>query len=113
MANRINSLDTPAAGSGSAPVNRTAGTSTAGPSAPAASGNSDVHITDTATRLAVIEQTLRDAPAVDPLRVAHFRSAIESGQYTIRPEHVATQLLQFEHALGALTPGAAASQPET
>jgi negative regulator of flagellin synthesis FlgM len=112
VANRINSLDTPAAGSGSVPVTRTGAASTAAPSAPAASANSDVHITDTATRLAVIEQTLRDSPAVDPLRVAHFRSAIESGQYTVRPEHVASQLLQFEHALGGLTRTAAA-QPET
>jgi negative regulator of flagellin synthesis FlgM len=78
-----------------------------GASATPASGSAEVHITDTATQLVALEQTLRDSPAVDPLRVAQLSSAIEQGSYSVQPEHVATQLLQMEQALGGLP-----SEPE-
>lgn len=70
--------------------------------APAASASApgDVHITDSASRLASLEQAVRSLPAVDPARVAQFRSAIEQGTYTVQPQHVADQLIQLEHALG-------------
>jgi negative regulator of flagellin synthesis FlgM len=68
----------------------------------AALASGDVHITGTATTLAGLEQALRDSPAVDPARVAILQSAIEQGQYTVQPEHVATQLLQMERALRGL-----------
>jgi negative regulator of flagellin synthesis FlgM len=70
----------------------------------------EVHITDTATHLAALEQTLRDSPAVDSARVALLRNAIEQGQYSVDSNHVATQLLQVEHALSGLT-NARASAP--
>ena len=80
---------------------------------PAATG--DVHITDTAARLALLEPALREAPAVDPARVAAIRAAIESGQYAVRPEHVATQLLQVEQSLAPLQGGPVAplAPPDT
>lgn len=65
----------------------------------------DVHITDSASQLASLEQTLRSLPAVDPVRVAQFQAAIEQGSYTVQPQHVADQLLQLEQALGPLPKG--------
>ncbi|HVO48111.1 MAG TPA: flagellar biosynthesis anti-sigma factor FlgM [Steroidobacteraceae bacterium] len=67
----------------------------------AASGNSpdDVQITGTARQLADLEQTLRDLPAVNETRVAEIRTALEKGTYTIRPQHVAEQLMSLEKAL--------------
>ena len=87
----------PGAGSGGAAAGDTAATGT------------EVRITDTATRLAALEQALRDAPAVDQARVAELRSAIEQGRYTVQPEYIASQLLQLEQALAQL-PGASGQQ---
>jgi negative regulator of flagellin synthesis FlgM len=105
--NQINELNGGgSATSGSVGTGRTTGTAAAATSgsAPATSESAgpDVHITDAATALASVEPSLRDAPAVDSARVAMIRSAIEQGQYTIDPEHVAGQLLQIEQALGGL-----------
>jgi negative regulator of flagellin synthesis FlgM len=69
------------------------------------SGGGDVHITGSASQLASLEQTLRTLPAVDPARVAQFSTAIEQGTYTVRPQHVADQLMQLEQALGQLPQG--------
>lgn len=76
-------------------------------SSPAASSPSagDVHITDSASQLASLEQTVRSLPAVDPARVAQFQTAIEQGTYTVQPQHVADQLMQFEQTLGQLPEG--------
>jgi len=72
------------------------------PATGAASGASDVHITGTASSLATLETTLRDAPAVDAARVAAVRSAIDENRYTVNPDHIAAELLQMEHALAQL-----------
>ena len=112
VANKINDLTggTTAGGSPAA-VSRTRGTPSSGASVAPSGGTAEVHITDTASHLAALEQALRDTPAVDPVRVAALRSAIEQGQYTIHPAHIATRFLHIEHALGALAqdPAAAAA----
>lgn len=79
------------------------GTPATSGSAPSAAG--DVHITDSASQLASLEQTVRSLPAVDPIRVAKFQSAIEQGTYTVQPRQVADQLIQLENALGPLVEG--------
>lgn len=68
----------------------------------AGSGAGDVHITDSASQLASLEQAVRALPAVDPARVAQFQSAIEQGTYTVQPQRVADRLMQLEQALGQL-----------
>jgi flagellar biosynthesis anti-sigma factor FlgM len=117
--NQINELNSgPAAGSslGTARTGGNAPVSSGSPGAaePGTSG-ADVHITDTASRLASLEPSLRDAAAIDPARVAAVRSAIEQGQYVVKPEQVAGQLLQMERALGSLrsTPHAPQEDPDT
>jgi negative regulator of flagellin synthesis FlgM len=113
MSNNINDLTGggPTAGS-SLPGTRAApAVAPAAGSAPAeATGSAgDVHITDTASFLASLEPALREAPAVDAARVAAVRTAIDQGHYSVHPQHIATQLLQIEHALGQLH---RAAQPE-
>jgi anti-sigma28 factor (negative regulator of flagellin synthesis) len=44
-------------------------------------------------------------PAVNEARVAQFRSAIESGSYTVQSGHVAAQLMQLEHSLAQIVGG--------
>jgi negative regulator of flagellin synthesis FlgM len=71
-------------------------------SAPDASATGEVHITDTATHLAALEQGVRDLPAVDEARVAQLRAAIDQGTYQVASEQIAEKLTQFEQALNAL-----------
>ena len=101
MSNKINDLTTsvtPGRTSAVTPVrDAVTGGNTAQPSAPG-----QVQISDTAAKLASVEQALRDSPAVDSARVAQLRSAIEQGTYTVNSEHVATQLIQMERALARL-----------
>ncbi len=66
------------------------------------SGSGDVHITDSASQLATLEQAVRSLPAVDPIRVAQFRAAIEQGSYAVQSRHIADQLMRLEQALGQL-----------
>jgi len=84
---------------------------TAEPSQGTAGGAAaNVQITDTARTLARFEQTVRDLPVVDETRVAHIRTQIEQGSYTVRPQHVADQLLSLERSLRAL-PDTADGEP--
>lgn len=69
------------------------------------SGTSDVHITDSASQLASLEQTLLSLPAVDGARVTQLQTAIEQGTYTVQPQHVADQLIQLEQSLAELPGG--------
>jgi negative regulator of flagellin synthesis FlgM len=107
MSNKISGLS----GGSTAPIGagraaeKTRDATSDGSSAPASSSSSDagdVHITDSASQLASLEQAVRSLPAVDPARVAQFSSAIEQGTYTVQPQHVADQLMQLEQSLGQL-----------
>ncbi len=107
MPNSINGLNTPpaSAGSGSSVARTRDAAQPAAPAAQSAAGGApagDLHITDTATRLAALEQSVRELPAVDQARVDELRSAIEQGRYVVRPENVANRLLQMESALKRL-----------
>lgn len=97
------SLEAPAldAGRSAEKVRDPATGSSATPEGPSP-GTSEVHITDSASQLASLEQTLRSLPAVDGARVAQLQAAIEQGTYTVQPQRVADQLLQLEQALAGL-----------
>lgn len=77
------------------------------------SASGSVQITGTARNLANLEQTLRDMPVVDEARVAHIRSAIEQGTYSVRPQHIAEQLLSLERSLRSLPDPEADSHSES
>lgn len=110
MSNKISGLSgSPAASIGAGRgAEKTRDPVTGGSSAPAGSSSSavgEVHITDSASQLASLEQAVRGLPAVDPARVAQFSSAIEQGTYTVQPQHVADQLMQLEQSLEQLPEG--------
>jgi negative regulator of flagellin synthesis FlgM len=107
MANKISGLSSDPAPIGAgrpatAARDATTGSTASAPAAPAStsSGSSgDVHITDSASQLATLEQTLRSMPAVDDARVSQVRTAIEQGTYTVQPHQIADHLLQLERSL--------------
>lgn len=106
MPNKIGGLssDTAPIGAGR-PADRVRDAVSGGSSAPSdasSASTGDVHITDSASQLATLEQTLLSLPAVDPVRVAQFSTAIEQGTYTVQPQQVAEQLLQVERSLPQL-----------
>lgn len=109
MPNKISGLSSdPAASIGaSRAAEKTRDPMTGGSSAAAGSSpdTGDVHITDSASQLASLEQAVRNLPAVDPVRVAQFQMAIEQGTYTVQPQHVADQLMQLEQSLKQLQDG--------
>ena len=110
MANKISgSSSDPAAVGAGRPAAKTRAAVSGGPAAATANSvtapSGDVHITDSASQLATLEQTLRSMPAVDEARVAQFRTAIDQGSYTVQPQQIADQLLQLEHSLGRLPEG--------
>jgi negative regulator of flagellin synthesis FlgM len=108
MSNKISNLSGDAAPIGAgrpATAVRDAATGAAAP-APASTSSGDpgdLHITDSASHLATLEQTLRSLPAVDDARVIQVRTAIEQGSYTVQPRQIADQLLQLEHSLAQLS----------
>lgn len=101
------SLEASALDAGRPATNTRDATTGGGSSAPegSSSGTSDVHITDSASQLAALEQTLRSLPAVDSARVSQLQTAIEQGTYTVQPQLVADQLIQLEQSLGELPGG--------
>ncbi|HVS77770.1 MAG TPA: flagellar biosynthesis anti-sigma factor FlgM [Steroidobacteraceae bacterium] len=109
MTNKISGLSgSPAASIGAgraAEKSRDPVTGGSSGSAGASAAAGDVHITDSASQLASLEQAVRSLPAVDPARVAQFRTAIEQGTYTVQPQHVADQLMQLEQSLEQLPEG--------
>jgi negative regulator of flagellin synthesis FlgM len=62
-----------------------------------------VHITQSARSLAALSQAVHDSPEIDAGRVAAAQQAIDSGQYTVSPERIATRMLQLEQDLGSTT----------
>ena len=102
MSNKINDLTTNVTAGRASAVVPTRDVVTGGGNAAPAPAQGEVHITDTASQLASLEQSLRDAPAVDSTRVAQLQSAIEQGHYTVDADNVASQLIQMERALASL-----------
>ena len=104
VASKINGLDSrPVSVGAGRGLARTPDPATgATPNEPATASSGDVHITDTANRLAALEQAVRDLPSVDEARVSQVRSALEDGSYTVHPERIADNLLRMEQSLGQL-----------
>lgn len=68
-------------------------------SAPSASRTDTVSLTDTATQLQSIQQTLSDAPVVNNERVAALRAAIADGSYQVDATELAQNMINFETQL--------------
>ncbi len=103
MPNRIKGLDGGSIGPGSGnPIEKisiTKPVATGGSSsAPAAEADS-VHITQSARSLQALSQAVQDSPDVDTARVSAVQQQIESGQYSVNPDRIASRLLQLEQDL--------------
>lgn len=97
-------VSAPMSGKAGAAAAAAAGTA-ASDSAAASAGDSQVQITGSASLLATIAQHLQSLPAVNDARVAHLRSAIDSGSYTVQSGVVADRLLQSEQMLAQIGGG--------
>lgn len=58
-----------------------------------------VSLTDTATQLQSLQQTLADAPIVDTDRVSALKAAIAEGSYNVNPVELANNMINFEQQL--------------
>lgn len=59
-----------------------------------------VILTDTATQLQSLQQTLADAPVVNNDRVSALKAAIAEGSYNVDPTELANNMINFEQQLG-------------
>ena len=104
MSNRIERGDASAVDTGtSRTVERLRPTAPVGATtaAPAAAQADSVSITDTARRLAALQEAVARMPEIDAGRVAAFSQAIEQGHYAADPRKIADRLLQLERDLAA------------
>lgn len=79
-----------------------AGSSDSAAKSSGAESPSDTHITDSARKLAVLEQTVRDLPAIDEARVQQVGARIADGNYKVDAERVADKLLRSDQDLALL-----------
>lgn len=68
---------------------------------PAPKQSDSVSITDTARRLAILQELLANTPDIDAGRVAALSQAVEQGQYSADAHKIADRLLQLERDLAA------------
>jgi len=101
VSNKINGIDGGPASPGAGRVSQRNAVES-GAAAPENASPGSVHITDTASQLAALEQALRELPVLDTARVATLRTAIEQGTYTVSPDRIADHLMQLEQSLEAL-----------
>jgi negative regulator of flagellin synthesis FlgM len=64
-----------------------------------AGGGDAISLTETATRLKVIEARLEHLPDVDRERVEALRALIEAGDYEINAKQIASKLMELERLL--------------
>ena len=99
MSNKIDGMDIrPAAPSATAPIARSKD-SFSRDGAPTGGSNGGVQITDTARHLASLEKMISRSPEVDEAKVTEISAAIERGQFEIKPERIADNLLRLEQTL--------------
>jgi len=107
VANRIKGLDGGSIGPGSSNPIEKIRVSSAVNSATAetTSGNTgdSVHLTSSARSLAGLALLVAASPDIDSSRVAAVQQAIDSGQYTVSAERIASRLLQLEQDLASAT----------
>lgn len=67
-----------------------------------ADAKADAQITDSARKLAALEQTVQDLPAIDEARVQQVSAKIANGSYKVDAGSVADKLLRSERDLVGL-----------
>jgi len=109
MSNEIGGIDrrgvSVGTGGTSAPK-RDAGQTHSGSTASSAAAGA-VQITDAASQLSKLEQTVRTLPEIDSERVARVSAALAQGTYRPDPQKIADGLIKSEQALAGLPQGKA------
>jgi negative regulator of flagellin synthesis FlgM len=62
--------------------------------ADAGAGQTDVNLSARVADMRKLEAQLAAIPVVDPARVESIKAAIANGEYTIKPENIATGLIE-------------------
>lgn len=62
--------------------------------ASASAGQTDVNLSARVADMRKLEAQLAAIPVVDPARVESIKAAIANGEYTIKPENIATGLIE-------------------
>jgi negative regulator of flagellin synthesis FlgM len=101
--NRIKGMDGGSIGPGSGnPIEKisiTKPVATGGSNSAPAGETDSVHITQSARSLQALSQAVQDSPDVDTARVSAVQQQIESGNYSVNPDRIASRLLQLEQDL--------------
>lgn len=98
MNTKINGVETrPVGVGGSQPVTRVRDVATGEESAAAATGGTDVSVSDGARQLASLEKAIAALPVVDDARVAATSLAIEQGRYQVDSKKIADKLIRMDY----------------
>lgn len=107
MTNRIGPVDQGNLGKIGSKVDETSAATTLKPNAAPsdksgsdASNNDTVNLTSSAKLLERVDKTLAAMPDVNAQRVSELRQAIESGDYDIDTDAIATAMVQLDRSLG-------------
>ena len=85
-----------------APAKGGKGSNAAKPAGNNQAGADSVNLTDTASKLQQIEQSLSEIPIVDNARVESISQSIEEGQYQINNDKIADGIIKSELAINNL-----------
>ena len=101
MVSEIKGSASPAA-QGITPGPRKAAEQAQSPPPTAAPGGDVVTVTDLATRLQKLSESVHNLPVVDQALVTEMRDALASGSYRVDDSQIAEKLLSLETSLGRL-----------
>jgi negative regulator of flagellin synthesis FlgM len=76
------------------PQEKTNANARTGADASAGAGQTDVNLSARVADMQKLEAQLAAIPVVDPARVESIKAAIANGEYTIKPENIATGLIE-------------------
>lgn len=102
MSTKIGGFDSGPVQAGTGRTVKRAGDSNGSTRSSSASATSDTHITESARKLAALEQTVKDLPAIDQARVEQVSARLADGSYKVDAERVADKLLRSEQELADL-----------
>ncbi|PHR48471.1 flagellar biosynthesis anti-sigma factor FlgM [Cycloclasticus sp.] len=85
--------------SAQSPVNKANNTKSSAKKATKTADSDSIDLTENASKLQQIEQSLQDIPVIDTGRVEAISQSIEEGQYNIDNEKIADRIIKSETAL--------------
>jgi negative regulator of flagellin synthesis FlgM len=102
VATKIGGLDSSPVQVSTGRTVKRAGTSDSEVKSSSVDAKADTQITDSARKLAALEQTVQDLPAIDEARVQQVSAKLANGSYKVDAGRIADKLLRSEHDLVGL-----------